>query len=159
MWNDLLTTLNTYGAAIQTIVLLVTLAPLFVTLIYFARQTRQLGRQLELANITSRGVPYRGLDELMLRDAAARDLANIPIETPLAHLFFGIFLDKFRLHRAGFMHDADWQAAKRSMVTHLSKSTIFRDVWNQEKHEYSMQFQEFMDREIWPLVSSPSPEQ
>ncbi len=98
MWNDVLTTLNTYGTAIQTIVLLVTLAPLFVTLIYFARQTRQLGRQLELTNITSRGVYFNDLDKTMLGNAQARKCANIPIESSVAHLWFGVFKARYLLH-------------------------------------------------------------
>src|SRR4029077_1041817 len=96
--------------AIQTVTLVVTLVTLFITLIYFARQTRQLGRQLELANITSRSAYFTDLDTKMLENAQARELINTPVESPIAHIFFGVFKARYLLHEAHLLEKAEWEA-------------------------------------------------
>lgn len=141
MLDGLFHFLNSNASAVQTIVVVLALG-------YAAWQTRQVGRQLKLSNITSASQYFRDQNELLLRDKEARELRHETVQGCLADLYFGLFKARWALHKAHLLDNATWQADLVTMRDIFAESGFLAEEWGKRKRWYAKPFAKFIDQQI-----------
>jgi hypothetical protein len=149
MLDDILRFLNTNSSIIQTIAVIVAVG-------YAAWQTRQLGRQLKLSNITSENEYFRDQNKLLLQNPKLMELRHETVEGCLADLYFGLFTARWELRQARLMSKPVWASDVIAIRDIFSESEFLRAEWPKRKNQYSKPFQSFIDRDILPFLR-PSP--
>src|SRR6476660_9715245 len=117
--------LNSYMTLIQ----LIQAAFVVVGLIYVAAQTRLLGRQVKLSNISTQSAYFKDIDELVFKDEKARNLSGDSRAESLGYLYLGLVKARFLLHKERLMDDDTWASDVESMVRAFARGPFLFDVW------------------------------
>ncbi len=135
--------LTTQASAIQTVAVV-------LGVLYLAWQTRQIGRQLKLSNITSSSKYFDDLNELLLRDERTRAFDSATVEGLVAHRYFSVFHSRFLLYNAHFMSKSMWASDMRAIIRCFREEEYLERIWGKDKGDYPDDFQRFIDKDILP---------
>lgn len=134
---------TTQAPAIQTVTVV-------LGVLYVAWQTRQVGRQLKLSNITSSSRYFDDLNELLLRDERTRAFDSATVEGLVAHRYFSVFHTRFLLHNAHLMSKSMWASDMRAIIRCFREEEYLERIWGKDKGDYPDGFQRFIDERILP---------